>query len=91
MCQFIHTLSKSKNIFAQEQKAIVLSFVKMLGFYWDTRYLLNAELEHSRSCLVFEMRNNFIFGMLYLISSGQGEINSKLSSNPFVHIPKILI
>ena len=89
--KFIHTLSESKNIFALERKAIVLSFVKMFRFYWVTRYLLNAALEHSRSRLVFEMRNNFIFGILCLISLGQGEINSKLSSNPFVHIPKILI
>ena len=37
--KFIHTVSESKNIFALEQKAIVVSFVKMLRFYWDTRYI----------------------------------------------------
>ena len=30
--KFIHTLSKSKNIFALEQKAIVLSYVKNIAF-----------------------------------------------------------
>ena len=31
--KFIHTLSESKNIFALEQKAIVLSFVKNVAFF----------------------------------------------------------
>ena len=30
--KFIHTLSESKNIFALEQKAIVLNFVKNVAF-----------------------------------------------------------
>ena len=30
--------------------------------------LLNAALEHSRTRLVFETRNDFIFGMLYQLS-----------------------
>ena len=37
--KFMHTLSESKSIFAIEQKAIVSCFVKMLRFYWDTRYM----------------------------------------------------
>ena len=35
--KFIHTLSESKNTFALEQKTIILSFVKNVAFYWDTR------------------------------------------------------
>ena len=34
--KFMHTLSKSKSIYAIEQKAIVSCFLKMLRFYWDT-------------------------------------------------------
>ena len=30
--KFIHTLSESKSVFASEQKAIVLSFVKNVAF-----------------------------------------------------------
>ena len=41
---FILTLSASKNISALEQKAIVLSFVKMLYFYWDTRYISHGRV-----------------------------------------------
>ena len=42
--KFIHTLSESENTSALEQKAIVVSFVKMLRFYWvynNTAILLN--------------------------------------------------
>ena len=35
-----HTLSESENTSALEQKAIVVSFVKMLRFHWDTRYII---------------------------------------------------
>ena len=38
--KFIRTLSESRNIFALKQKAIALSFVKNVAFYWDTRYNL---------------------------------------------------
>ena len=37
--KFIRTFSESKNIFVLEQKAIVLSFVKMLRFYWNSQYI----------------------------------------------------
>ena len=38
--KFIHTFSESKNTFALEQKAIIVRFVNMLRFYWDTRYMI---------------------------------------------------
>ena len=37
--KFMHSLLKSKSIFAIEQKAIVACFVKNVAFYWDTRYI----------------------------------------------------
>ena len=46
--KFIHTLSESENTFALEQKAIILSFAKMLRFYWDTRYI-SLETNPSKS------------------------------------------
>ena len=62
------TLNKHENTAARISKAqttcmclFCLGNVKFL----QTVYLLNVRLEHSRSNLVFEICNNFFFGILY--------------------------
>ena len=40
MCQNL-PFPESENIFAIEQIATVLCFLKMLHFYWDARYVLD--------------------------------------------------
>ena len=37
--KFFNTFSEFKITFALEQNTIILSFVKMLRFYWDIRYI----------------------------------------------------
>ena len=60
--ELIHTLSESKNVFTLEQKTIVLSFVKMLRFYWDT---VNAKLKVS--LFVFNYQTVLSFYLLFNI------------------------
>ena len=52
----------------QTHKAEVTEYVSILSFFsmiLTEKCLLNARLEHSRSNLVFDIRYNFIFEMLY--------------------------
>ena len=44
---------------------IICQFCPFCVKFFHSVCLLNTGLEHSRSNLVFEIRNNFIFGMLY--------------------------
>ena len=54
----------------QRHKGKATNYISILSFLSGilaAECLLNAKLEHSRSNLVFDIRYNFTFGMLYQV------------------------